>query len=227
VCTVSWKSRANRNLRSVQSILYIPSDFAGTYGDYQEGIELAMNDIQFWYWRMAGKTFRSRPLKTALGTKPAVWFESQGMKEASEEVIRAGGFQPYDGTRIFISFSPAPKGWLGGTIGVDNWATQEEIGATYPWPGRTGLQGRGLDIMCGLPDPSPSTEWWSDEMREWRGAIAHELGHCICGLPHPDDDPATTKWEPGETLLFAWWNYPTIGLLPDEILKLRASPFFR
>lgn len=223
---MSWLTKAQANQRGVQPLLYLPADFTGDKSEYQAGIDLAMRDIQWFYHIIAGKTFRRRGLETARGDKPAVWFETQGAKEGFEEIIRACGKNPADAYNVFVCFTPAPRGWVGGTIGVDNWVGN--FGGTYPWPGRTGLQGRGLDIMCGLPDPAPNpNEWWSDEIREWRGAIAHELGHCFCGLPHPDDDPSTTAWEPGESLMFSWWNYPGTGLLPSEIEKLRASPFLR
>ena len=211
---MSWLTRAQGNTRAVVPLLYLPIDFAGDEGDYVSGIKLSMQDIQIYFKRKVGETFALRNLVTRRGMLHSTSFEGLGAKEGFQEVIQTCGYSPADKNRLFVCFVVAPKGWVGGTIGIDNWVG--DFGSTYPWPGRTGLQGRGLDIICGLADPAPSGEWWSDETREWRGAIAHELGHAICGLPH--------QWD---SIMMGWWDYPTVGFLPDEIEKLRASPFLR
>jgi len=223
---MSWLSRAQANTRSVQPILYVPLDYIGTYSDYQVGISLAMSDIQFWFKRVVDKSFRKRPLKTIRGTKTQAWFETQGMKEASHEVITSAGFDSGDPLRVFVSFVIAPKGYVGGAIGRDAYVPNDGDVA-YPSPGRTGLQGRGLEVMCGLP-AAPTTEWWSVTAEQWRGAICHELVHCLAfSLPHTSDDPATENWEPAESILFSWWSYPNVGLLDSEKPVVQASPFLR
>jgi hypothetical protein len=106
----------------------------------------------------------------------------------------------------------------------------------WPRPGVTGLSGKGISIVSlktvayGVNqaqgyDPILKTykyETHADELREWWGAIMHELGH-IFGLPHPP------TWDEF-TLMGAWFDflrYPACPLLPREIEALRRHVMFR
>lgn len=62
------------------------------------------------------------------------------------------------------------------------------------------------------------------------GVLAHELGHAFA-LPHPQGCGTTT--EPtycGNTVMWAWWGYPDVGLLDLKVAPekqtLASSPFF-
>ncbi len=50
------------------------------------------------------------------------------------------------------------------------------------------------------------------------GAFIHEVGHSF-GLPHPSDST-----EQAASIMWSWWNYPSIGLVQREKDKLLALP---
>ncbi len=236
---MSWLDRAQRNTLGVGAIVYVPTDHdraARPVDDYKRGIDLGMGLIQMWYWKHVGKTFRTYPCVTVNGTVPAAQFEHGfGMYEGTAHILDTAAAQRIyvggrlvdkgDERRVWVSFAIAPLGWIGGTIGIDNYRMDAEDIPTWPWPGRTGLQGWGLELMAmNYPQRDTPPEAHADESREWWGAIAHELGHCFCGLPHPTD------WADADTIMLPWWRflaYPAVGLREGERAALRASPFFR
>jgi hypothetical protein len=237
--TPTWLTRAHRNTRGVQPVLWLPWDFTGIASDYELGINLSMRMIQWYFYRQCKKTFRRFPVITKYGAEPASKLIQQGMKENTAMIL---GPLAADPTKVYVLYAPAPTGYLGGTIGIDQFAANDGTNPAYPWPGRTGLTGKGLECISfnqgtivyradgDRPnigyDPTDNTykyEGSADEFEEWCGAVAHELGHCFCGLPHQSG-----------SLMYSWWNFNRQGrqplnipLLPDEISKLNATVWFR
>jgi uncharacterized protein (DUF3820 family) len=231
----AWLRRAHQNPRGVGSVLYLPSEFTEDALPFETGINLTMRRRQFYAYREMGRTFRRLPVVTVRGMSTSAQFERFGMKEATAEVldtakakgVYVGGrlVDKADAYRLWVSFSPVPKGWLGGTIGIDNYALKDGTNPEYPWPGRTGLQGKGLDLLAfRTVDYTVYThEGHADEGREWEGALAHEiLVHCLRGMPH-------ASWEE-PSISNGWWGftgYPAAPLLPRERAENIKSPFLR
>jgi hypothetical protein len=146
-----------------------------------------------------------------------------------------------DGKRAYSIFVPGGPFNAGNMIGFDATCTDKDPAhhtdnPLWPRPGVTGLSGKGLMLVSlktvsyGLSqlagyDPTTRTyrhESHADEIREWWGAIMHELGH-IFGLPHPP------TWDEF-TLMGAWFDflkYPSCPLLLREIDHLWKHLFFK
>lgn len=133
-----------------------------------------------------------------------------------------------DWTIMLYTFTPPmPEGdqslsGLGGMVGKEN------FGCSYARPGVSADSGHKPFLACNytaeqLISLGYSFPMWSAEWGAIAGGYAHEKVHCWTDLPHTENDPNTQVDERYESILFAYWDYPNVGFLPNEAQALLES----
>jgi hypothetical protein len=172
--------------QTVHVALIVPADRAERF-DYQNGIEIAIRDLQAWFQRELGdfKTFRIEPtgVRVLRSTHPADWFSSNPNS--------ASFF-----SRFFANVVADAEALLGRKIGSNNtpdvWALYVDADPACRQCG--GCGGGGLvvigknDLRGFVGEPFvPGCPGDFDHAKttcRWIGGLGHELGHAF-GLPHP------------------------------------------
>ena len=169
-------------------------------------IPRAMQEVQAWYAIRAGCTFSLDSLQLVTAIDP---YDKDHPNLASV-VNRAinGPDEHWEFQVCVVVFCAGAGGFAHGTylpelgvghIEIGDWGIEALSGIPNPW----GLR---------LPPGSPYAGW-----NAGCGTFAHEAGHGLAGLVHPDP--------PARSIMLQHTEYPDIGFLPNEVTLLRASPF--
>lgn len=177
-----------------------------------------------WWKEQTGKTFRVGAVKVfkSARTKDQLEVEFQHpndiWKTLQREAHEAGVIDNTDDHKAHYAIIPFIAAG-GGMVGSENY------GADYILPGKACTSGKEACILLGLDPGKYGFEeympmpWWYDEVREATGAKMHELGHVF---GNGVDEPLHHK---DNTIMFAYWDYPNIGIDLEQQDILDGSPF--
>jgi hypothetical protein len=186
------------------------------------GFAGALNEVSAWFAaRVGGGGFRAMPVVVIPTKQPSAAYAANVWDAVFADARELGLALLREGvvTCIAVQTAQADAGF----------------GATSLENGRPGglVVRPGGDLIAWATGENP---YWDNPVAGRPaavGALAHELGHAF-GLPHPD---GADGGYPDDALLLArneasvmghWWCYPGApgwGLCPDEVERLRASPF--
>ncbi len=136
------------------------------------------------------------------GPDRSQWFWSNVVDDAF--ALTSGSFDdPWNRWVLYIDAENEPGQAVGGTSGV----------ALLPRHDLLGLAGRNV-----FPG--------EDDVCRWVGGLGHELGHAL-GLPHPPGCEHIASAAACRSLMaHGFRQYPDTFLLPEDVARLDASPFF-
>jgi hypothetical protein len=203
----------------VQPYYVYPAD-QPFHREYVTAIDACTKEIQDWYLKQAGVTFRLAPLKVVKSTES--YREMRGTEV------------PAEGEKSREKLMDMPNWWPALEKAVGGWRQREvswvfaqggggvaQANLVKDWQGMGIFGDWVLEPISGVREPKAihaGHATWEVKGGTPKGTTAHELGHAF-GLHHPDNYP-------GKSVMRAHWDYPDTGLLLHEILILENSPFF-
>lgn len=208
---------------SVVPIFFVPTDWPVSSSGVQSkaaALRTALAEIQDFYGDKLNFTFRLESLVVvqAYGRKEAYEITWGPGNIYDDGVVAVGSnFEHLVVSELYARGYPTPpaqnedgRSALIFVKGAGGWAGGREFpSANGGW---AILGDWCIDSIAGnVPE---GAYWWSGR-RLQVGAAAHELGHTF-GLPHPDVNRELT-------IMYNWWDYPTVGFLPSERAHL-AGP---
>lgn len=201
----------------VQPYYVYPADQA-RHEEYVKAIDKCTKEVQAWYKKQAGITFRMAPLKI-IQTKQT-YAEMRG--------------NPRPDTTDKKLLNDMPNWWPALEKAIGGWPQKQvswvfaqggggiaQANLVKDWQGMGIFGDWVLEPLSGVREEAgvhAGFATWEVQGGTPTGTTAHELGHAF-GLHHPD------SYE-GKSVMRAHWDYPNTGLLPHEILILKNSPFF-
>ncbi len=196
-------------LRTVQPVIFIPSDQAAAYREELiEGLWRALGEVMRWYRRRADRdVFQALPAVEFVGSHPAADYFQGTQEKALYELSRVWPIGR-DG-RTYICYGlwgEGPYQAEGNVIGAsgDYLVVQSSTSLVMFIEDHFGEYDRSL--------------WWNSR-RAQTGALAHELGHTL-GLPHTNEtEPARAA----ESIMYAWWDYPHSGFTERDLAIVLAA----
>ncbi len=189
------------------------------FPEYEKAVNKVIVEIQEWYKKQVGITFKMAPLKV--------------IKSKEDYMTMRGGEKPdmkrKDDKSYFSNWISALGKAIGGYKNKSVAWVFAQGGAGQAWGNLYGdYQGFGvfgdwvLEPISGVENPKgfPCKKYatWECKGGTPKGTTVHELGHGF-GVHHPDGYP-------GKSIMLNHTEYPEIGLLPHEIMILKTSPFF-
>lgn len=221
----------NDNL--IKPIIFFPEDYPTdeTIVDYYKS---KIREVQHFYAINAGgKTFKTIPITILRGNHDSAWywcklgqngchpnnFEANVTRELKDRQItkkllpgwvEPNGLYSVDTNRIYSVFAMGGGGFAGAM-------THPEVGH-LTIIGDAGVLGKPIITVY----ENSMEHSYVKKPNILAGTLAHELGH-IFGLPHPDfyGYQGSRQWN--QTVMGAHWNYPDVGLLPEDKFILLSS----
>jgi hypothetical protein len=191
----------------VHLIYLLPSDQTAD-AKVASGMERAIRHLQIFYGAQMGGgqsfSIHAPVVEQLHSAQSSSWFAQDVWGRGTSETfaLTGGGF--FDQQNIWIIYIdvvPGPGQATGGTSSVALLSHNDVLGISGE-----DTQGQGL---C-----------------RWVGGLGHELGHAL-GLPHPPGCDAGAPTCDSQVLMYlGYLAYPMTTLNADEVLQLRASPFF-
>ncbi len=221
---LAWtSSSAEASGPAVVPIYFYPNDHAPDQR-YIDQIAPQTADVQRWYKKQVRKSFTFGDTITISGDHDSDWYKCSphdcGWAAVWSNLlgVLSNKGHPACQGQVLMIFVAAPISFSGGAS-CDDWYSGGPNGGIAMFVETV------FDPSLGTPIPDC---WWCtpDAMT---GSIAHELGHAF-SLPHPE--ACHTDWPSycDETVMWAWWNYPNVGLLDlvvaPEKTTLTSSPLF-
>ncbi|MBX3118051.1 MAG: hypothetical protein KF784_03235 [Fimbriimonadaceae bacterium] len=201
----------------VQPYYIYPAD-QPRHEEYVKAIDKCTKEVQAWYKKQAGVTFKMAPLKIIQSKQTYAQMRGNPRPDTNDKKL----------LNEMPNWWPALEQTLGGWPQKQvSWVFAQGGGGiaqanlVKDWQGMGIFGDWVLEPISGVREEAAvhsGFATWEVEGGTPIGTTAHELGHAF-GLHHPDN------YE-GKSVMRAHWDYPSTGLLPHEILILKNSPFF-
>lgn len=221
---VAWTpGSAEASSPVVVPIYFYPNDHVPDQR-YIDQIAPQTANVKRWFKHQVRKTFTSGDTIIIRGDHDSGWYKCSpdecGWAAVWSNVLGELSNKGYPACQghVIMVFVAAPISFSGGASCDDRYSGSPNGGIAM-------YAETIFDPTFGIPIPDC---WWCtpDAMT---GSIAHELGHAF-SLPHPEECPVSWPSYCDETVMWAWWNYPNVGLLDlnvaPEKTTLTSSPFF-
>lgn len=196
-------------------IYFYPSDYSPNQ-QLINAINPFVSDVQSWMLKQLGKTFAFMPVQVIQGDKTAAQY---GSGTNSTYAIYYEVKQKTNATQAdnYIIYVPETIQFSCCAVFFGSGAYQSKTGDGFAMiddavfdPDIIGPGG-----TCRNGDKYNATPACNPQSR--RGGTAHEIGH-VLSLPHPQD--CDTNNRPSychETIMYAWWGFPSTGLLDTPV----------
>jgi hypothetical protein len=221
----------------IQPVIVYPADIPRSLA-YEMTVNESFLRLANWFQRIIGKPFNRMPAawyqKYVTTEEWIAQFPNDPVALWVDAITRAGELRRIAGKcnpkRLYVFVSPAEVK-AGGMIGCESWKCKHIL------PGQIAMTGWAGQLLGGVE----SADWtsWPGAM----GALAHEIGHAVCLLPHPGDLSEELKaralaelgpdwfWHTVEGNWWSWQeNQPESAVAPGflsfEKEALLASPVF-
>ena len=199
-----------------------PSQIEQQYGMAQ-CYNAAWADINAWLKGKIGKQLTIEPTMSVAGLRTqAEYMQAGAMSEIYREMQARKLIELYSPDIIYDTVVWGPSEELGPTGMWDD----KPYGSSVAGVGQTMHGPAILKDLLGLPKEDLNATLWPGA-RSWGdmalGRMAHEAaGHCL-GLGDIPQKPAS---EP-QTIMDAWWIYPKLEFIPEQLEILNKSPFLK
>lgn len=196
-------------MRTLQPLLFIPSDQAAAYREaFAEALWRAVGDAMRWWRRQIDRdVFQAMPVVEFVGRKPAEAYYAETQAKAEQELRAVWGVGRDGVTYLCYGlWGEGPYQSPGNVIGTsgDYLVVQSSTSLVIFADGA-------------FPGYAPGEPWNSRAAQT--GALAHELGHTL-GLPHTED---VERGRGADSIMQEWWRYPNTGLTAREGTAVRAA----
>jgi hypothetical protein len=222
----------------VNPILFVPKNLTAD-PLYLPAIDQAMLAVSRWYGRELNcHSFNFISAAEVIGQHDLVYYCPKTISETQcIQIPGELGADPGDIYRVINDLNRQGYRINTGTILMIFWVGGYGYAAGSKWSPSSGYAAVGdwnLEGISGISDGvslGQLCKQTHSHCARGHGTIAHELGHAF-GLPHPTDD-GTQPGDPDywfETVMWAWWNFPTVGLIdsdanPEKSILLAHSFF--
>ncbi len=214
----------------VKPYLVYPAD-KPMYPEYETAVNAYMDELKLWYLSKVGKTFNMAPLQVVRSAHNYDTMRCDPNPDDATPPIAACLADPSRldgnwGMYMNRAIHNDAEVWESQTAALIFGAGGGGFAGANKYPNDTGFAIVGdwaLEPISGVVNswgiPCSFSDGWQCVGGVPKGTPAHELGHAF-GLPHPGAQYV------GQSIMQWHGDYPTVGLIQQEIDQLNISPFF-
>ena len=198
-------------MRQVQPILFLTKDAPPLGIPLDRAIKVItmhFAHVASWYLDKVGQTFLLLPGVFHRGANTQSYYLGVGVQHSVFRELGEEGVIPLcDTQKVFYAMVWGPSEDVGivGECGSDWWCVER------PTAGRCMDGPSCVKDALRLPKTgSPAGKSWS---LQWKGRVAHELGHAFGLGDHSGG------------IMSEWWSYPLPNFTASQVTTLRANPF--